>query len=722
MFHISPDLQFVILIFLLPVGLFLAILRNSRRRLRIKLGGSLEELTAHIVRLGQGDFSSVVPVSPDATNSVMNDLAKTQASLQMMDLKRKDAEARNARLAQLYAALSRCNNAIVRCSNEQELFSQVCRLVVDHGGMLLAWIGRLDENTLQIVPIAAYGTELGYLNGLQVSGDANQAAAFGPTGTALRDNRPIWCQDFQNDPMTSLWHVRAATYGLGSAAALPLRCDKGRHMAITIYAEASNAFDDQARALLLEMVFDINYALGVFEQRKAHRQAQEEILYLGQHDALTGLSNRSKLEEHARHVIGLAQRNPASMALIFLDLDHFKDINDTLGHGVGDLVLIEMANRLRLALRQEDTISRFGGDEFILMLNNVDAEAATLVVEKVLAVIGQPVSIEHYDLHITASIGVAMFPADGMDVDTLCKNADAAMYRVKQGGRHSYCFFTADMQEKAARKLQLVNELRHALARNQLTLHYQPQVSIQHGHIVGTEALLRWTHPDLGVVSPGEFIPAAEESGLISPIGEWVLRQAVRDLSNWLVNGLPKMVVAVNLSAVQFRDPYLPTLISKILAEEGLPPACLEVELTEGVAMSDSPHVIAMMNAVHERGVRMSIDDFGTGYSSLSYLKKFKVYKLKIDQSFVRDICTDPGDRAIVAAIIHMAKSLGLHTIAEGVETAEQEAFLRAQGCDEGQGYHFSKPLPTTEFKAYAASHSHAKGSERMDSVETIEL
>ena len=305
-------------------------------------------------------------------------------------------------------------------------------------------------------------------------------------------------------------------------------------------------------------------------------------------------------------------------------------------------------------------------------------------------------------MQVKASIGVAVFPDDGQDVETLCKSADAAMYRVKQHGRHGYCFFTADMQEKAARKLQLVNELRYALDRNQLALHYQPQISLHSEVLVGAEALLRWTHPDLGIVSPAEFIPAAEESGLILPIGEWALRQAAKDLSNWLANGLRPIVVAVNISAVQFRDPGLPDLITRALADENLSPTSLEVELTEGVAMNDSPHVIAMMDAIHERGVRMSIDDFGTGYSSLSYLKKFKVYKLKIDQSFVRDLTTDPGDRAIVVAIIHMAKRLGLHTIAEGVETDEQQAFLREQGCDEGQGYNFSRPITADQFQAYA--------------------
>ena len=308
--------------------------------------------------------------------------------------------------------------------------------------------------------------------------------------------------------------------------------------------------------------------------------------------------------------------------------------------------------------------------------------------------------IELYDLALTASIGIALYPEDGGDLETLCKSADAAMYRAKQEGRQCYRFFTQEMQAHSARNLQLVNALHHALERNQLHIYYQPQVALHDRHIIGAEALLRWQHPELGMVSPAEFIPVAEGSGLILPIGEWVLRCAVRQARAWMDEGFGPLIMAVNLSAVQFRHPDLPELVTRILDEEGLPPEYLELELTESVAMHNPQGVIAVMNNLHERGVRMSIDDFGTGYSSLSYLKKFKVYKLKIDQSFVRDISTDPEDKAIVSAIINLAKSLGLQTIAEGVETEGQLAFLREQGCDEMQGYLFSKPVLARQFEA----------------------
>jgi diguanylate cyclase (GGDEF)-like protein len=385
---------------------------------------------------------------------------------------------------------------------------------------------------------------------------------------------------------------------------------------------------------------------------------------------------------------------------MFLDLDHFKDVNDTLGHSIGDSLLIEQANRLLLILREEDTVTRLGGDEFILLLPGVDARGAAFVAQKILDAMVEPYRIEEYDLTLTASIGIALYPEDGADLEALSKSADTAMYRAKNEGRQGYRFFTPEMQARSVRNLQLVNALRHAIQLEQLSVFYQPQFSMQTGHIIGAEALLRWQNPELGMVSPSEFIPIAEESGLILTIGEWVLRSAVRQAKYWLNNGFPALIMAVNISAAQFLNPDLPNLITRILDEEGLPPEYLELELTESVAMYNPINAIAVMNNLHERGIRMSIDDFGTGYSSLSYLKKFKVYKLKIDQSFVRDISTDAEDRAIVNAVISLAKSLGLKTIAEGVETKEQLEFLYENGCDELQGYLYSKPVTAEQFEA----------------------
>ncbi|MBJ7310619.1 putative bifunctional diguanylate cyclase/phosphodiesterase [Rugamonas sp. CCM 8940] len=457
-------------------------------------------------------------------------------------------------------------------------------------------------------------------------------------------------------------------------------------------------------------VFDKNGRVvglfGISRDVTERRRAEERIEYLAHYDALTGLPNRIQLAERAKYAISLAQRNNEHLALVFLDLDHFKDVNDTLGHSVGDALLVGLAGRLQAELRAEDTVSRLGGDEFILLLHAGDGRGLAQVVEKVLALVARPHQIEPQQLTLTGSIGIALYPDDGKDLEELVKCADAAMYRAKKNGRNGYCFFTAEMQARTARHMQIVGALRQALQLGQMTVHYQPQFAAADGRIVGAEALLRWQHPTLGAVSPAEFIPAAEESGLILALGEWVLRTAVRQAKDWLDGGMAPLVMAVNLSAVQFRHPNLPDLIKAILGEVGLAPEYLELELTESGAMHDPPSAIAVMNKLREQGVRMSIDDFGTGYSSLSYLKKFKVYKLKIDQSFVRDISTDPEDKAIVVAIINMAKGLGLQTIAEGVETPAQLEFLRQQGCDEMQGYHYSRPLAAAQFEAFARARS----------------
>lgn len=691
----------------------------------------------------------------------------------------------------------------------------------------MAWIGLLDEQSKEIIPVASYGSGTEYLEEIKISIDGNEAAGQGPGGTAMREDRPYWCQDFMQDPNTVPWHEQGLRYGWRANATLPLHKNGVVIGFFAIYSFEVNALNQDARDLLVRMVMDIDFALnnfeheaqrwraesslatshnllkaiidtapvrifwkdkalrylgcnpafaadagevstqavigkddyqlvrndqaelhraddhqvlesgtpklfyeeaqvtpdgqniwlrkstvplqneakeiigvlGVYEDITAQKLIEDHIHQLANFDPLTGLPNRAQLNERLKYALNLAKRSNGHLALFFLDLDHFKDINDTLGHSIGDALLVELARRLSLLLREEDTATRLGGDEFIILLPGVDAHGASQVAQKLLDTIAESYQFDEYTLTATVSIGIALYPEDGMDLETLSKSADSAMYQAKQEGRQGYRFFTPEMQARSARNLQLVNALRQSLECGQMFMHYQPQVAMQDSRIIGAEALLRWQHPELGIVPPAEFIPIAEYCGMILPIGEWVLRCAVRQAKAWLTEGFPPLIMAVNLSAVQFHHPDLPELITRILNEEDLPPEYLELELTEGVAMHNPQEAIAVMDNLHQRGIRMSIDDFGTGYSSLSYLKKFKAYKLKIDQSFVRDISTDPEDKAIVSAIIHMAKSLGLKTIAEGVETASQQDFLREQGCDEMQGYLFSRPVSAEQFE-----------------------
>jgi diguanylate cyclase (GGDEF)-like protein/PAS domain S-box-containing protein len=433
-------------------------------------------------------------------------------------------------------------------------------------------------------------------------------------------------------------------------------------------------------------------------QQVEHERRIKQLVHF---DPLTGLPNRTLLHDRVNQAIQAAARKQSHVAILFLDLDHFKNVNDTLGHSTGDDLLVEIGKRLTSAIRESDTVARVGGDEFVIVLADTAAAEAAVVAAKLLTSVSERCLIGNHALAATPSIGIAIYPQDGVEFGELYQHADTAMYRTKQDGRNGYRFFSAEMQSHTERMLTLESDMQQALESQQFYLDYQPQLSIDGRRVVGVEALLRWRHPELGLISPAEFVPLAESNGRIIPIGTWVLRTATQQLRAWLDTGLAPMVMAVNLSAVQFRHPNLPALVTQILAEVQVPPEYLELELTEGVTMGNPKAAIGIMDDLHSRGVRMSIDDFGTGYSSLSYLKKFKVYKLKIDQSFVRDIATDADDRAIVTAVIQMAHSVGFNAIAEGVETPAQLQFLRQQACDEVQGYLFSKPLPADELFAF---------------------
>ena len=443
------------------------------------------------------------------------------------------------------------------------------------------------------------------------------------------------------------------------------------------------------------------YFDGVIADITDRKRAEQQVYQLAHYDNLTGLPNRALLRDRLGQAINDARRRDAKLAVLFLDLDRFKTVNDSLGHETGDKLLQAVAMRLRDNMRDSDTISRQGGDEFLLILRDVvDAHAVAHLAEKLHEVISGAYTVGEYELHITPSIGISMFPDDAADIDSLIRNADAAMYQAKENGRSSYQFFTREMNTRAYERLSLESSLRLAIQRNEFSLHYQPQIDLRSGRIVCTEALLRWHPLDRDSVPPGVFVPVLESSGMIGEVGEWVLREACKQNHAWQQQGLPKLPVAVNLSAIQFNRRNMADMIGDILSETGLEAQYLELEFTESAVMRDTREVGHTIRRLDELGVRLALDDFGTGYSSLSYLRRFHLDKIKIDQSFVRDISLDPDDAALTVAIIGMAHNLKVAVVAEGVETRAQGEFLRSHGCDAIQGFYFSKPLSAGDFAA----------------------
>ena len=424
------------------------------------------------------------------------------------------------------------------------------------------------------------------------------------------------------------------------------------------------------------------------------KMIQQRIQHLAYHDNLTGLPNRSLLQDRLAHSIAHAERSQRRVAVLFIDLDNFKNINDTLGHDVGDELLRQVSRRLTECIRLEDTIARQGGDEFIVLLDSLDdSRGASVVAEKILNRLRQPFELGGTEQHVSGSLGIALYPEDGPDPQTLLKNADTAMFHGKSLGKNTYQFFTQQMNIAVKRRMLLETALRRAVMLKSFALHYQPQINLETGEIIAVEALVRWKSEDGTTLLPGDFIAVAEETGLINEMGEWVLREGCRQAKEWQDLGLPPCRMAINLSARQFSDRGFLEMVNRALDDTGLAPALLEMEITESQVMRQTEGMIMLLNQLSEMGVHLAIDDFGTGYSSLSYLKRLPIRKLKIDQSFVRDITVDPNDTAIVVAIINMAKSLELETIAEGVETAGQLALLRSKGCRMGQGFYFSPPV-----------------------------
>jgi diguanylate cyclase (GGDEF)-like protein/PAS domain S-box-containing protein len=440
-------------------------------------------------------------------------------------------------------------------------------------------------------------------------------------------------------------------------------------------------------------------AVIVFHDVTEARAMSQRMSYLANHDYLTDLPNRLLLNDRLSQAMASARRHQHQLAVLFVDVDRFKHVNDSLGHVIGDQLLLSIAGRLVASVRGSDTVSRQGGDEFVILLSTIaQAEDAALSANKILIALGMPHQVKEHVLQITVSMGIGIYPDDGIDAETLVKNADIAMLHAKDNGRSNYQFFKPDMNEHALERQSLESGLRHALDRREFVLYYQPKMNLETEAITGAEALIRWRQPGQGIVLPEKFIPIAEQCGYIVPIGRWVLREACRQAQRWLDADLAPIPVAINISAVELRSKDFVPGVRAVLQETGLDAQYLEFELTETALMQDPTSTIAVLRALKDMGAQLTLDDFGTGYSSLSYLKRFPIDALKIDKSFVRGLCTDAGDANIVSAVINMGKSFRLRVIAEGVETREQFLALQAQHCTEGQGYYFQEPLAATEF------------------------
>jgi diguanylate cyclase (GGDEF)-like protein len=463
---------------------------------------------------------------------------------------------------------------------------------------------------------------------------------------------------------------------------------------------ALSAVKSGAQDYLVKGRLDRELLLRSMQYSIERKRYQQQLEHQANYDALTGLPNRNLLHDRLRQAV-YSQRNPRAIAVVFMDLDHFKFVNDSLGHSVGDKLLKGMGERLRSVLREGDTVGRVGGDEFVLILNDqANEEVIFRAMQRISAKVAEPIDIDGKEMYVTCSAGISLYPQDGPDVDTLLKHADAAMYRAKEHGRNNFQFYTSEMNERVNERLSLEHALRRALERREFLLHYQQKNDLRSGAIIGAEALVRWNHPEWGLVRPARFIPLAEETGLIVPLGEWVLGEACRQARAWMDQGLKPGVVSVNLSARQFRQEGLVRTVSRILEETRLDPSLLEFELTESMVMHNVEAAITTLQGLKSLGVALSVDDFGTGYSSLSYLRQLPVDTLKIDRSFVRDIGAgeNPDDGVIAQAIISLGHSLRLNVIAEGVETDAQLRFLKRHGCDELQGFLYGEAVAPAEY------------------------
>ncbi|MCG2750320.1 MAG: EAL domain-containing protein [Desulfobacteraceae bacterium] len=620
------------------------------------------------------------------------------------------AEESLQRLGRMYAALSSTNEAIMRAKSPEELYQKVCDAAVDHGDFSVTAVFLPDPETSTLRAAASSGPGAPELGEAGIPLDESTGGQRNPIREAFRlcktcmiKNRPE-NEAFENEtePIKKF----------GSAVGVPL-LKAGKAIGVLLFCSASRyAFDDEIVKLLDHMAENVVFALNNIENEAERKHAEAKIQHLATHDALTGLPNRLMFNQMLNHAIQSARRYNRQFAVLFIDLDRFKIINDTLGHAAGDQLLQEIAKRFRHALREVDIVARLGGDEFVALIEEMNEPSRiSKVAYNILSVAMKPVELMGQEYRVTASIGICMFPKDAGDEQSMMKNADSAMYCAKEAGKNNFQFYSNEFTSQSIGRMKLETNLRHALERNELSLHYQAKLDLKSGKITGVEALLRWQNEELGSVSPMHLLPVAEETGLIVPIGRWVLKTACAQNVAWQRQGLPPVCMAVNLSTRQLMNDHLLQDIKDALEESGMKPDMLELEITEGMLMQNPDRVSGILSKIKTLGVRLAIDDFGTGYSSLSHIKRFPIDTIKVDRSFIRDMMQHPEDKAITEAIIAMGKTLSLTVVAEGVEEQEQENFLREHACDEMQGYYFSKPTTPVEFADLLRNHVPVTGS-----------
>lgn len=567
-----------------------------------------------------------------------------------------------------------------------EVLDQLMRLVESQLSGIFGSVLLLDEDGHHLRHGAAPSLAEAYTKAID---GARIGPKVGSCGTAVYRREPVIVSDIMSDPLWEDFRGLVATYGYRSCWSTPILSHQGAVLGVFAMYSLSVREPNAIETTLIDMTIRI---AGIAIERK---RAEDRITFLAHHDALTSLPNRILLKDRLTQAILQTQRHNPWVSVVFIDLDNFKTINDSLGHSAGDELLKIVANRMVSCIKPTDTVVRLGGDEFVILLvdQHASPEEISAILDRIRTAIAEPIALDGRALYVTCSMGVATFPNDGENPEALLMNADTAMYKAKDAGRDNVQFYTAEMNTRVHEKLALQQEMRDGLARSEFILLYQPQVDMRTGRVFAVEALVRWRHPALGLLSPLKFIPLAEETGLIVPLGDWVLHEACRQNKAWQDAGLPPVNVSVNVSARQFREKTLINRVINALRESGMAARYLELEITEGLIMQDVDQAVATMEELRLLGVQLAIDDFGTGYSSLNALKTFPVARLKIDKSFIENLASDDSDKAVAAAVISLGQKLGLRVIAEGVETAEQLAILRDNNCDEFQGYYFSKPV-----------------------------